>query len=95
LTEEEYVEIREIPGVGKVEFKPELTFEKVLCLNGASYCEEVLYDFVKHETLMKLIDKAEYVYEFTESRNLSSASFPRTVPLFKGVSLCLMVRSFV
>ena len=65
----EYVEVKEIDG-RKVEFRPTLDFEKALCMHGASYCEEVLYDRVKHETLMKLIDRAEYIYQFAEDRNL-------------------------
>jgi len=66
----DYVEIRYIEGVGFFPFKPMLEFEKCLCVNGASYCDEVLDDVVKHETLMKLIDRAEYIYQFENANNL-------------------------
>jgi len=59
-----------IEKVGEVEFKPILEFEKALCANGASYVNEVLQNRVKHETFLKLLDSAEFIYYFDEDRNL-------------------------
>ena len=69
MNEDRYVERVYIPEVGEIELEPTLDYEKALCHYGASYIDEVLYDRVKHETLMKLIDRAEYIYYFNESSN--------------------------